>query len=161
MELTETVSISEQYLQTWIEARTRFSNLLAEVSEVDLKKKLHGVPNSAGFIIRHIADVELLFARNVFGGKELKVHARTVIAQKDTGVWTNLKELRDYSDLAFETLKQIIYNQQDEDWTRFITTKEFGTKTISESLGRVISHTAYHAGQLALILKYGNVANNY
>jgi len=34
-------------------------------------------------------------------------------------------------------------------------TKEFGTKTVAEAFGRIISHTAYHAGQIALIKKYG------
>jgi uncharacterized damage-inducible protein DinB len=38
-----------------------------------------------------------------------------------------------------------------------VTTKEFGTKTKAEALGRIISHTAYHAGQLALSLKYGQI----
>jgi uncharacterized damage-inducible protein DinB len=38
-----------------------------------------------------------------------------------------------------------------------ITTKEFGTKTKAEALGRIVSHTAYHAGQIALICKYGKI----
>jgi 3-hydroxyisobutyrate dehydrogenase-like beta-hydroxyacid dehydrogenase len=29
------------------------------------------------------------------------------------------------------------------------------TKAKAEAFGRIISHTAYHAGQIALILKYG------
>lgn len=45
--------------------------------------------------------------------------------------------------------------QSDEDWESTITTKEFGTKTKAEAFGRIVSHTAYHAGQLAIINKYG------
>ncbi len=68
------------------EARTRFTNQLINLTEEDLKKRLPIAENSAGFLIRHIGDVELLFAKNVFGDKEVKVIAKTVIAQKDTGI---------------------------------------------------------------------------
>jgi len=111
--------------------------------------------NSAGFLIRHIGDVELLFAKNVFGAGEVKVSAKTMIAQHDTGEWTNLQELLEYQQYAFDNLKAIIEKQTDEIWQQNITTKEFGTKTKAEAIGRIISHTAYHAGQLAIILKYG------
>lgn len=143
------------YLETFMEARTRFTNLLKDIKEEDLKKKLVNTKNTAGFLIRHIADVELLFTKNLFGASELKVHAKTVIAQHDTGEWTNLKELIDYQQDAFNQMKSIIEQQTEEDWKQVITTKEFGSKTKAEAIGRIISHTAYHAGQLSLTLKYG------
>lgn len=147
---------TQAYLQTWIEARTRFINLLADLNEEDLKKKLMNTKNSAGFLIRHIGDVELLFAKNVFGASETKVHAKTVITKLDSGEWTNLEELIIYQRRAFEVLKAIIEKQTDTAWEQTITTNEFGTKTKAQALGRIISHTAYHAGQLALTIKYGN-----
>jgi uncharacterized damage-inducible protein DinB len=147
---------TQAYLQTWIEARTRFINLLADLNEEDLKKKLMNTKNSAGFLIRHIGDVELLFAKNVFGSSETKVHAKTVITKLDSGEWTNLEELIIYQRRAFEVLKAIIEKQTDTAWEQTITTNEFGTKTKAQALGRIISHTAYHAGQLALTIKYGN-----
>jgi uncharacterized damage-inducible protein DinB len=149
------INITHAYLQTWAEARTRFTNLLKDLKEEDLTRKLINTKNSAGFLIRHISDVELLFAKNVFGAAEVKVQAKTVIAQHDTGEWTNLKELLVYQQEAFEQLKAIIEKQTDTDWEQVITTKEFGTKTKAEAIGRIISHTTYHAGQLALTLKYG------
>jgi uncharacterized damage-inducible protein DinB len=148
------MTTTEAYLQTWIEARTRFTNLLKDIKEEDLKKKLANTKNSAGFLISHIADVELLFAKNVFGATEIKVQAKTVIAQHDTGEWTNLAELLEYQQYAFDSLKGIIEKQTEEDWPQTVTTKEFGTKTKAEAIGRIISHTAYHAGQLSLTLKY-------
>lgn len=149
------MTTTKAYLQTWIEARTRFSNLLNGIKQEDLSKKLINTKNSAGFLIRHIADVELLFAKNVFGATAIKVSAKTVIAQQDTGEWTNLQELLEYQQYAFDNLGAIIEKQSDEDWQQTITTKEFGTKTKAEAIGRIISHTAYHAGQLSLTLKYG------
>jgi uncharacterized damage-inducible protein DinB len=146
---------TEAYLQTLIEARTRFSNLLIDLKQEDLIKKLVNTKNSAGFLIRHIADVELLFAKNVFGSTEVKVQAKTVIAQHDTGEWTNLDELINYQQYAFDKLKEIIEKQTEDDWQQTITTKEFGTKSKAEAIGRIISHTTYHAGQLSLTIKYG------
>jgi uncharacterized damage-inducible protein DinB len=151
------MNLTQAYMQTWIEARTRFSNLLPSLVEEGLTKKLANTKNTAGFLIRHIADVELLFAKNVFGSTQVKVQAKTVIAQHDTGEWTNLQELLEHQQYAFDHLKAIIEKQTDEDWQQAITTREFGTKTKAEALGRIISHTAYHAGQLALTLKYGSV----
>lgn len=142
-------------LELWIESRTRFSNQLEHLSEDDLKKTLGSSPNSVGFLIRHIGDVELLFAKNVFGDASVKVSAKTVIEKHDTGEWTDLKSLREYVVLSFDKLKEIVEKQTDDDWKTNITTKEFGTKSKAEAFGRIVSHTAYHAGQLAIINKYG------
>ncbi len=142
-------------LQLWLEARTRFSNQLEELSEADLPKKLGNSPNSVGFLIRHIGEVELLFAKNVFGDSSVKVSAKTVIDKRDTGEWTDLEDLKNYAIESFEKLRSIVEKQTDEDWETTVTTKEFGTKTKAEAFGRIISHTAYHAGQMAIVNKYG------
>ncbi|MFN3341250.1 MAG: DinB family protein [Flavobacteriales bacterium] len=148
---------SDLLIELWIESRTRFSNQLSSITETDLKKKLLPSQNSIGFLIRHIGDVELLFAKNVFGGSEVKVTAKTVIEKKDTGEWTNLEELMEYVNHSFQMLKTIVEKQTDNDWGMTINTKEFGTKTKAEAFGRIVSHTAYHAGQLAIINKYGTI----
>lgn len=152
------MTTTQAYLQTWTEARTRFTNLLKDIKEEDLTKKLINTKNSAGFLIRHIGDVELLFAKNVFGSAEVKVQAKTVIAQHDTGEWINLSDLLTYQQEAHDHLKAVIQKQSEEDWNQVITTKEFGAKTKAEAIGRIISHTAYHAGQLSLTLKYGTLS---
>ena len=146
---------AENLVQLWTEGRTRFTNQLSSITEADLTKRLGDAPNSAGFLIRHIADVELLFTKNVFKTEGLQVHAKTVIAQRDTGEWTNLAELLSYQQTAYEALRAVLLIQPDTAWEETITTKEFGTKTKIEALGRITTHTAYHAGQLAIILKYG------
>lgn len=147
---------TETLIELWIESRTRFTNQLQGLSESDLTKKLLPSQNSVGFLIRHIGDVELLFSKNVFGDHSVKVIAKTVIDQKDTGLWTDLNELKEYVEHSFQTLLNIVRQQTDEDWETTITTVEFGTKTKAESFGRIISHTAYHAGQMAIINKYGS-----
>lgn len=150
-----TKSKTDLFVELWIEARTRFSNQLPKITEEDLKKTLAPSPNSIGFLIRHIGEVELLFAKNVFGDTTVKVSAKTVIEKSDSGNWTSLAELNEFVQQSFETLKAIVSQQTDEDWETEITTKEFGTKTKAEAFGRIISHTTYHAGQMAIIQKYG------
>lgn len=149
------MSSTPLFVNLWEEGRTRYGKLIPEINSDDLKKTLAPSPNSAGFIIRHIGDVELLFAKNVFKSTGLLVHAKTLIDQKDTGEWTNLEELLEYEQRSREGLKAALLEQDDMTWNELVITKEFGTKTKSEALGRIITHTAYHAGQLALILKYG------
>ena len=146
---------TQLFLELWQEARTRFTNQIQNITEQDLLKKLGASPNSVGFLIRHIGDVELLFAKNVFGDANVKVVAKTVIEKRDTGEWTNLQELKEYIVYSFESLKSIVEKQTDDDWETTITTNEFGTKTKAEAFGRIVSHTAYHAGQMAIVNKYG------
>lgn len=145
------------FLELWLEARTRFTNQLGAITSEDLPKKLGNAPNSAGFLIRHMGEVELLFAKNVFGDATVKVTAKTVIDKYDSGEWTDLEALKQYVTESEEKLKAIVAQQTDQDWETVITTKEFGTKTKAEAFGRIVSHTAYHAGQLAITLKYGNL----
>lgn len=150
------MSTTTSLLALWTEARTRFSNQLSQLNEIDLKKKIAPNSNSIGFLMRHIGDVELLFAKNVFGDSTVSVIAKTVIDQKDSGEWTNLNELIAYTSKSFQTLEAIIMKQSEENWSETIVTKEFGAKTKAEAFGRIISHTTYHAGQIAIIKKYGN-----
>jgi uncharacterized damage-inducible protein DinB len=140
-------------IDLWKEGRTRFTNQLGKITAEDLPKKLGDSPNSVGFLIRHIAEVELLFAKNVFGNREVKVDAKTLKAQKDTGEWTDLESLLALVKEAGIQLEKAIESQ--EDWQTVIKTQEFGEKTKAEALGRITTHTAYHAGQLAILVKYG------
>lgn len=143
--------------QAYIEARSRLKLLTDQITELDLRKRLSSVPNSIGFLLRHIGDVELLFAKNVFKATEIDVKARTVIDKKDTGEWINLDELVEYLEKSNSTITEIIENQLNESWDELIKTNEFGTKTKIEAFGRIISHTAYHTGQVALLFNYGNL----
>lgn len=149
------MEISQHFYAAYKEARTRLEATLNLIQKEDLGKKLHPSPNSIGFLVRHIADVELLFAKNVFKDSEIQVRAKTLIDQKDTGEWLDLNELIEYLKISTQSILTAISNQKGDNWGDKVTTKEFGTKSKSEAFGRIISHTAYHAGQIALIKKYG------
>ncbi len=139
-------------LSLWRRARKRFSDQLGGISERDLTKKLPGTQNSIGFLIRHVAEVELMFAKNTLGGA-IDVRPLTLIAQRDTGEWTKLGELLAYVERSGKLLETLIASHADQDWNRVAVTN-VGSMTLAEALGGIISHTAHHGGQLALILKY-------
>lgn len=141
-------------LALWEESRTRLEDKIKAITAQDLKKKLSPSPNSVGFLLRHTAEVELLFAKNIFGATDTKIIAKTLIAQHDTGEWTDLEAIESILNRAKSTLREIIMKQTDSDWNTLIDTKEFGTRTKAQALGRITSHTAYHAGQIGIIVKY-------
>ena len=71
----------------------------------------------------------------------------------DTREWTNLDFLLALVEEAGLQLEKV--NRSQEDWETIIETKEFGKKTKMEALVRISTHTAYHAGQLGIVVKYG------
>lgn len=145
--------MTAQLLQLFKMGRTRLTNQLPSISEEDLVKKLHPNSNSIGFLMQHIAEVEQLFAKNVFG-LDIKVTMQTVGKTiHDTGKFTDLNAELKLLEQSSSLLEQAIQNQ--DNWDETITTAEFGTVTKAEALARIVSHTAYHAGQIALIKKYG------
>ncbi len=145
---------TEAILELWLESRTRLTNQFAQLTNNDLLKRLHPQSNCIGFLLKHIGEVEQLFARNVFG-LNIKGSIETLGVGKDKGQYTNLQELLEYLDESKVYLEQAINNVQPEEWNEEITTKEFGTRTKAQAVGRINSHTAYHAGQIGIILKYG------
>jgi uncharacterized damage-inducible protein DinB len=149
------MNTSKLLFSAYAEARTRLELQVDKISSDDLLLKLNPSPNSIGFILQHIADVEMLFAKNVFKSSVVHFVAKTVIEKVDTGMWTDMTELKMALNLSKETILKAITEQNPDQWHEEVHTEEFGTKSKTEAFGRIVSHTAYHAGQLALIRKYG------
>ncbi len=147
---------TEAILELWLESRTRLTNQFAQITAADLLKRLHPQSNSIGFLLKHIGEVEQLFARNVFG-LDIKGTVETLGVGKDKSQYTNLEELLAYLANSHTYLEQAINNVLPDEWNEEITTKEFGTRTKAQAIGRITSHTAYHAGQIGIILKYGKI----
>lgn len=145
---------TEAILELWLESRTRLTNQFAQITAADLLKRLHPQSNSIGFLLKHIGEVEQLFARNVFG-LDIKGTVETLGVGKDKSQYTNLQELLAYLANSHTYLEQAINNVLPDEWNEEITTKEFGTRTKAQAIGRITSHTAYHAGQIGIILKCG------
>ncbi len=145
---------TQAILELWLESRTRLTNQFTQLNESDLLKRLHPQSNCVGFLLKHIGEVEQLFARNVFG-LDIKGSIETIGVGKDKDQFTNLQELLDYLEESKVNLEQAINKVLPDGWQEEITTKEFGTRTKAQAIGRITSHTAYHAGQIGIIVKYG------
>ena len=144
---------NQLFYDMWKMGRTRLTNQLDSIKKEDLLKRVHSDSNSVGWLMRHIAEVELLFAKNVFE-RELSVKAQTIGSiAKDHGQFDELEPLLELIEKAGDELGAAI--QEIEDWEGEVTTAEFGTVTRAEALGRITTHTSYHAGQVALAKKYG------
>ena len=144
---------NQLFYDMWKMGRTRLTNQLDSMKKEDLLKRVHSDSNSAGWLMRHIAEVELLFAKNVFG-REQKLKAQTIGSiAKDHGQFDELEPLLELIERAGDELGAAI--KDIEDWDGEVTTAEFGTVTRAEALGRITTHTAYHSGQVALAKKYG------
>lgn len=148
--------MTERIYKMWKEGRTRLNHALEGIEGKDLKKRLAEDANSIGFLMEHLAEVELLFAKNIFGDQSIKIKAQTIIDGRDSGEWTDFESINDLLNKAEKKLGEVIKSQSNDIWDEEVTTKEFGTKSKAEAFARVITHTAYHAGQIAMIKKYGN-----
>lgn len=146
--------MTQELLSMFKMGRTRLTNQLPNIKESDLTKRLHPDSNSIGFLMQHIAEVEQLFARNVFGLQTKATMLTVGKTMHDSGRFTDLNAELELLNLSASVLEQAILKQSDTDWKENVTTAEFGTVTKAEALSRIISHSAYHAGQIGLILKY-------
>jgi uncharacterized damage-inducible protein DinB len=145
---------TQAILELWLESRTRLTNQFTQLNVSDLLKRLHPQSNCVGFLLKHIGEVEQLFARNVFG-LDINGSIETIGVGKDQGQYTNLQELLDYLEESKVNLEKAINKVLPVGWQAEITTKEFGNRNKAQAMGRITSHTAYHAGQIGIILKYG------
>lgn len=148
-------SLTDRYGALFDQGRTRLTEWLDDVADEDLSRRLHPEANTLGWMLRHIGEVELLFAKNVFG-RDLNVKATTIgpNAGKRQEVGS-AEEVRALLDRSGHELRDAIAAQDAADWTREVTA-DFGTLPLQEALARILTHTAYHAGQAHLTLKYGD-----
>lgn len=147
-------SLTERYTALYNQGRTRLTAWLGDVTDDDLPRRLDSEANTLAWLLRHIGEVELLFAKNVFG-RALDVKAHTIGPNAGRRqAFGPAEELRALLDRSGRELHNAIAAQDAAAWTREVTA-DFGTLPLQEALARIITHTAYHAGQAHLTLKYG------
>jgi hypothetical protein len=77
------MTTTERLLAMWEMGRTRLTRLLDQVSDEKLPRRMHSDSSSAAFLLRHMGEVDRLFARNIFG-LDITVKARTLGPPPDT-----------------------------------------------------------------------------
>lgn len=154
MMLAADMDQTQRMLAMWeMGRRTRLLPLLPGVTDAVLEHRLHPSANVAGWLLRHIGEVEQLFARNVFG-LPVQVKAYTLGGGQPRASGS-AADLVAHLEESASRLRDAISRQDPGSWDDAVTTAEFGTLAKHEALARIVTHTAWHAGQLALTLKYG------
>ncbi len=147
-------ALTERYVAMYTQGRTRLTTWLDDIDDDDLANRLHDDANTLAWTLQHIGEVELLFAKNIFG-RDIEVKAQTIGPNAGKRQqFGSAEDVRALLERSGRELRDVIATQDEEAWTREVTA-DFGTLPLQEALARVITHTAYHAGQAHLTLKYG------
>jgi uncharacterized damage-inducible protein DinB len=113
---------------------------------------IHSDSNSLGFLLLHIAEVEIIFGNSVFGFN-YPIIPKTF--KKEEGVtYDNFNETMELLNKSYLLMEKAILNSTEESWDNIVKTP-IGEFTQYDAIARIIAHTAYHSGQIGLILKYG------
>jgi len=147
-------TLTARYVSLHEQGHTRLTAWLGNVTDDDLPRRLHAEANTLAWLLRHIGEVELLFAKNIFE-RDLDVKAHTIGPNAGRRQqFGSAEELHALLDRSGRELRVAIAAQEEAEWTREVTA-DFGTLPLQEAFARILTHTAYHAGQAHLTLKYG------
>lgn len=114
--------------------------------------KLNAETASIGFIYRHIGETMNLFG--VFFGIPSNIQNNT-IGKQDTGQAFDIETSKNYIELGYKMLEDLVLNSEDEDWLLMCDTPFFGKVSRIRLYGHVLFHNAHHAGQISLTLSRG------
>lgn len=147
------MSESSHLLETWKMGRGVLKTFVyPKLTPEVLLHKVHADSNSAGYLLRHIAEGDYFFATTFLNNKESIEMKAIGPGAKDQNQFTDLDELLAVLDQSAAMFERAIMSI--EDWDEKVESR-MGILTRREGLGRNIGHTAYHAGQISLAIKYG------
>jgi len=146
---------SEELISQWKTGHRTLDNMLSKINEENIGNRLHPEANSVGFLVRHIAEAEHGFSHSVFKGPALTYDRITVgPGITDTGIHTNVEELKNMLAVSGVALENAFKNLSKEDWDEKVEMR-MGTLSRRDFVAYLISHSSYHSGQIGLSLKYG------
>lgn len=141
-------------LPIWRTIQERFYKTARSLKEQQLSQEMGGA--SIGYMLRHNAEVEYMFA-DWFFGKNIPEHI-TLSTDKgaagSSAAYTNLEELVAFLTASNEHLIEAMHALPEEAWNTSVESP-IGASTPLEAIGRLMYHTGIHAGQISLILKSG------
>ncbi|UVI30696.1 DinB family protein [Paenibacillus spongiae] len=143
----------EAVYPVWRTVRDRFQKSMQGLKEEELNLKLSQDTSSIGFMLRHNAEVEYMFADWFFNSSTpADIAFITSGPSKGDSTFTGLQEMLAFSEASDAYLSEAMRRLPDEAWDQPVSSP-IGTSTPREALGRVLYHTGLHAGQIALIRK--------
>ncbi len=143
---------SEMIKSMWGVARHNLDRLCQNISKEHMNYKIHPESNSLGFLLLHIAEVEILFGNSVFA---FNYTIKPKTFKKEEGVnYDNYEETIELLDKSKVLIADALNNAEELSWDNIVKTP-IGEFTQYDAIARIIAHTNYHSGQIGLILKYG------
>ncbi|NOU69580.1 DinB family protein [Paenibacillus sp. LMG 31461] len=151
----------ETVLPIWNAIQGRFHKTVQKLPEADLTLELGSA--SIGYMLRHNAEVEYMFA-NWFLGVKIPEGIKLYTAGGPNGpkvkpAFTNLQELVDDLTASNDFLIEAMRNLPEEAWSVPVESP-MGPSTPLEAVGRLMYHTGIHSGQISLIQKHFAVKEN-
>lgn len=141
-------------LPVWESIQSRFHKMVKGLPEEDLRLAIG--PASIGYMLRHNAEVEYMFAEWFFGQKMpeelVVVTGRGPRGSGEQPVFTNLSELVALLEESNAFLIKAMNELQEEKWHEPVESP-MGPSAPIEAIGRLMYHTGIHAGQISLIQK--------
>lgn len=137
----------------WESTQGRFHKLVQELPEEALTLAIG--PSSIGYMIRHSAEVEYVYAEWVFGKqKPADLEYCTLRGPANAGTeFTNLEELISLLKASSAVIIDAIKALPQEEWTKEVKTPR-GTFSPLDAIAQLMYHTGIHAGQISLMQKY-------
>jgi len=149
----------ESVRPVWRAVRDRFQKSMSALKPEELPLKLSDDTSSIGFMVRHNAEVEYMFAEWFFQkpAPEGLIY-QTNGSSSDAYAFTHLSSLVAFSEASDHYLTQAMEQLPAEAWDQPVTSP-MGECTPREALGRVLYHAGLHAGQISLIRKVAGQAS--
>jgi len=143
----------ESVRPVWRAVRDRFQKSMSALKPEELPLKLSNDTSSIGFMVRHNAEVEYMFAAWFFqkSAPEGLIYQTNGPSSNDTA-FSDLTSLIAFSEASDQYLSQAMEELPAEAWDQPVTSP-MGVCTPREALGRVLYHAGLHAGQISLIRK--------
>ncbi|MWV45985.1 DUF664 domain-containing protein [Paenibacillus sp. HJL G12] len=138
----------------WRTVRDRFYKLALGLREEELSHNLSGQGSSIGWMLRHNAEVEYMFAEWFFQTAQPEgVVYLTSDGTKEHPEYADHKELLRFLEESDRHLTMAMRSLSEESWDIPVSSP-LGVSTPREALGRVLYHNGLHAGQIAQIRKF-------
>lgn len=137
----------------WQALQDRFHKLVKELPEEALQLAIG--PASIGYMVRHSAEVEYVYAEWVFG-KQKPEHLEyyTLRGPANTTVeFNSLPELVELLAASNAVIIEAMQNLPEDEWTKEVKTPR-GTFTPLDAISQLMYHTGIHAGQISLMQKH-------
>ncbi|WP_442600791.1 DinB family protein [Paenibacillus sp. KN14-4R] len=143
----------EAVYPVWRTVRDRFQKSMQSIKEEELQLRLSPETLSIGYILRHNAEVEYMFAEWFFNKKAPEdVTYLTTEPDKGGHAYGNVQELLTFLEAADLYLSSAMKELPEAAWDEPVSSP-IGSSTPREALGRVLYHAGLHGGQVSLIRK--------